>query len=219
MLKKIFALMMICAFALMTGCGSDKIVGSPDKAVLAYAEIAMTGSSDNMQAAGFSEDDGKAIRFNVARAFIESLENVAPLSDASAEQVADIYFNKLKGAMNFQVKVVKDDPERPIVEITTTPIDQGETARASVTENDELLALVGMVGKLKSDGADDESLKENADVQKLAVDALTKYIENIKFASDQTYQVPCSKVTGSDKNVHWAPADSELFINFLTGRN
>lgn len=217
-MKKIFTLLTIFALILAIGCGSEKISGTPDKAVLAYAEIAMTGASDDMKAAGFTENDVKEIRFNVANSFIDSMKSIAPLSDETAAKVTDIYFAKLKGAVNFGVKTVKDDSDRPIVEITATPIDQAETARTAAAKNDELLALVGMVGKLKSEGADDAALKENPDVQKLAADALTKYIDNIKFGAEETFNVPCTKITGSDGNVHWAPANPYDFVSFLTGQ-
>lgn len=219
MLKKIFVCALTLAAILMTGCGSEKISGTPDKAVLAYAEIAMTGASDNMAAAGFTEDDQKEIRRNMANTFIKSMENITPLSDASAEEVTKIYFDKLKGAVTFKVALKKDNPERPIVELTTTPIDQGESAKIAATKNDDLIALLGMVGQLKSNGVTDEQLKENADVQKLAVTALTKYIDNISFRPEESFDVPCDKVTGRDGKVHWAPADSAAFVNFLTGQN
>lgn len=218
MLSKIFACAMTAAVMLcLVGCGSEKIAGTPDKAVLAYAQIVMTGDSDNMHAAGFSDSDRKEIQFNVERAFVDSMKSVAPLSDASAKEITEIYFDKLKGTVNFQV-TLKGDADRPIVDLTTTPIDQAETARTVASSNDELFALIGMVGKLKADGATDDQLKENPDVQKLAVAALKEYVDNIQFRPEETFSVTCAKVTGSDGNVHWAPADSAAFVNFLTGR-
>lgn len=218
MLKKIFVCALIVAALCMTGCGSEKISGSPDKAVLAYAEIAMTGSSDNMAAAGFTADDQQEIRHNMATTFVNTMASIAPLSDATAEQITNIYFDKLKGNLKFNATLKKDDAERPIVELTATPIDQGETARKAAAKNDELLALIGMVGQLKADGATDEQLKENADVQKLAVNALTKYVDNIKFKPEETIDVPCKKITGRDGNIHWAPNNEDDFVNFLTGK-
>lgn len=218
MLKKIFVCALIVAALCMTGCGSEKISGSPDKAVLAYAEIAMTGSSDNMAAAGFTADDQQEIRRNMATTFVNTMASIAPLSDATAEQITNIYFDKLKGNLKFNATLKKDDAERPIVELTATPIDQGETARKAAAKNDELLALIGMVGQLKADGATDDQLKENADVQKLAVNALTKYVDNIKFKPEETIDVPCKKITGRDGNIHWAPDNEGDFVNFLTGK-
>jgi len=216
MLRKIFVVALMTM--LLAGCGADKIVGTPDKAVLAYAQISMTGDSPNMQAAGFTDEDRNAIRKNLSNTFVTSMANITPMSDAAAEEITNIYFDRLKGAMNFKVTLAKDDSDRPVVEITTTPIDPAESARTVAAQNDELFALIGMVGKLKSEGADDAALKANDQVQALAVAALKNYIDNIKFAPEKTFSVPCAKVTGSDGNVHWAPADADAFVNFLTGR-
>ena len=219
MLTKIFVCMLTLATVIcLVGCGEEKIDGTPDKAVLAYAEIAMTGESANMAAAGFTENDRKEIRYNMARTFTEALNGIAPLSQSSAEKITQIYFDKLKGEVKFQTTLKKDDAERPIVTITTTPIDQGSSARNAAIKNEELIALIGMVGKLKSEGASDDDLKENADVQNLAITALTKYIDNIHFQDEKTVDVPCNKVVGSDGKIHWAPADSDAFVDFLTGK-
>lgn len=219
MLKKFFIcaalLMMIC----LSGCGSEKVVGSPDKAILAYAEIVMTGASDNMSATGFTEEDQKEIRSNVANSFVESVKSITPLSDESAQEITKLYFDRLKGEVKFNATLKKDDAEHPIVELTTTPIDQAESAKTAALKNDELIALIGMVGQLKSDGATDEQLKDNPDVQKLAVTALTKYVNSICFSSEKTFEVICAKVKGRDGNIHWAPVDSETFVNFLTGKS
>ena len=219
MLRKIFFCALTLAAICLVGCGEEKIEGSPDKAILAYAEIAMTGDSANMEAAGFTDNDRKEIRYNMANTFINALNSIAPLSQESAEEVTRIYFDKLKGAINFQTTLKKNDADRPVVEITTTPIDQGATARTAAAKNEELIALIGMVGKLKSEGATDDDLKGNAEVQNLAIAALTKYIDNIHFQEEKTFEVLCHKVTGSDGKVHWAPADSDAFVSFLTGQN
>lgn len=218
MLKK----SLICAALLLTiflaGCGSEKILGSPDKAILAYAEIAMTGASDNM-AAGFTEEDQNEIRFNVAKTFVDSMKSITPLNNTAAEEITKLYFDRLKGELKFSVTLKKDDAEHPIVEITTTPIDQAESAKTAAFKNDELIALIGMVGQLKSEGATDEQLRDNPDVQKLAVTALKKYVDNIRFRPEKTFEIPCTKVKGRDGNLHWAPVDGAAFVNFLTGQN
>lgn len=219
MIQKIFVCALVLVAIFLCGCGSEKILGTADKAVLAYAEISMTGGSSNMSAAGFTEDDQKEIRRNMSNTFIDSMKNITPLSEESAQEVTKIYFDKLKGSVTFKATLAKDDPEHPIVELTTTPIDQGESAKTAAIKDDELLALIGMVGQLKSNGATDEQLKENPEVQKLAVTALAKYIDNIHFQPEKTFEVTCTKITGRDGNIHWAPANSEAFVNFLTGQN
>ena len=150
MFKKFF----ICALTLvvicLTGCGSDKVVGSPDKAVLAYAEISMLGESDNMSAAGFVDSDKNEIRYHLANTFVDSMKSITPLNDDSAQQVTDIYFKHMKDKIKFDVTLKKDDSERPIVTIKTTPIDQAGSAKLSVG-NDEIIALIGMTGQNESD--------------------------------------------------------------------
>ena len=219
MLKKLFIGVMMLTALIAAGCGSDKISGTPDKAILAYAEITMTGASENMAAGGFNAEDQKEINRNMANTFEESMRNIAPLSDASAAELSKIYFDKLKSSMTFKATIKKDDSNHPIVEITTTPIDQGSSAKNAAIQNDELIALLGMVGQLKAEGATDEQLEENAEVQKLAVAALAKTINNISFHPEETFEVTCTKMTGRDGNVHWAPLDNEAFLNFLTGKS
>lgn len=218
MFRKIFVCAVFLAAICLAGCGTEKIVGTPDKAVLAYAEISMLGESDNMAAAGFSEDDKKEIRYRLANTFVDSMKPIAPLSEASAQEVTDLYFKHIKDKITFRVTLKKDDAEHPIVDITTTPIDQTASAKLSAG-SDEILSLIGMVGKLKSEGATDDQLKDNAEVQKLAVTALGKYIDNIQFQAEQTLEVPCKMMTGHDGKVHWAPANEEAFVNFLTGNS
>lgn len=216
MLKKILICATMIASMLIIGCGEEKIIGTPDKAVLAYAEIAMTGESENLTAAGFSEDDKNKIRQAVANNFIASVGDIAPLSDASAQELAQIYFDRLKGNVTFKT-TLKSNGEKPIVELTTTPIDQAASAK-SAGKNDELIALIGMVGKLKSDGVTEEQLKASPDVQKLAVNAFSKYIAGISFHPEKTFEIPCQKEDGADGNAHWAPVDGKKLIDNLTGQ-
>ena len=129
MFRKIFICAVTFAALLICGCGEEKVIGSPDKAILAYAQIAMTGNSDDLSAAGFVEDDKKEICYVMANRFVESMDGIAPLSNDSAQQLTKIYFDKLQGKINFTTTLKKDDPKRPVVEITTTPIDQSNSAR------------------------------------------------------------------------------------------
>ena len=216
MLKKILICAVIIASMLIVGCGEEKISGTPDKAVLAYAEIVMTGESDNLTAAGFSEDDKNSIRQAVTNNFIASLSNIAPLSDESAQELSQMYFDRLKGNVTFKT-TLKSEGSQPIVELTTTPVDLAAAAK-SASQNDELIALLGMVGKLKSDGATEEQLKSSPDVQKLAVTAFGKYIAGISFQPEKNLEVPCQKVSGADGNAHWMPADGKKLIDNLTGQ-
>lgn len=217
MLKKILICAVTVAAMLVVGCGEEKIIGTPDKAILAYAEIVMTGESENLAAAGFSEEDKNSIRQAVSVIFIKSFESIAPLSEDSAHKLTQIYFDKLKGNVTFKT-TLKSSGEPPIVELTTTPIDNAASVKTAASNNDELIALLGMVGKLKSEGVTEEQLKASPDVQNLAVSALGKYIANISFQSEKTFDIPCQKVTGADGNTHWAPAEGKELIDLLTGQ-
>ena len=218
MLRKILICAALTAALIVTGCGEEKIIGTPDKAILAYAETVMTGESENLSAGGLDEDDRNSIRKAVAATFIASMENIAPLSDDTAQEIAQKYFDKLKGNVALKT-TLKSEGAQPIVELTTTTVDQAATAKTAAANNDELIALVGMVGKLKSDGATDEQLKDNPDVQKLAVSAVGKYIDGISFRPEKTFEIPCQKVTGASGNTHWMPADGKALIDLLTGQN
>ena len=214
MIKKIFVCALMLAAVVLSGCGGGKVVGTPDKAVLAYCEIITMGESPNLAAAGFSEEDNKNLRKKIVNVFAESFAGVVPLSDESAEELAKIFYDNSKAKMTFQAKIKTDDAEHPVVELTTTPFNLG---KAAGTPNDNLIALMGMVGKLKSDGATDEQLKANAEVQKLAVTAFGKYFGEISVREERTLEVPCDKVTGTDGQTHWAPADVNALTDFILG--
>lgn len=211
---------LICAVTLaamlISGCGEDKVIGTPDKAVLAYAETAMTGTSEHLSAAGFSADESNIIRQMMTQKFIGSMNDIVPLSEASAQELAKVYFDKLKGNVTLRA-TLKNDGDNPVVELTATSLDQG-AALKSAGHNDEFIALLGMVGQLKVDGATDEQLKANPEVQKLAVNAIAKCINELTFLPERTFDVPCRKVTGQDGNMHWVPAAAEVLIDFLTGQ-
>lgn len=214
MIKKIFVCALMLTAVVLSGCGSGKVVGTPDKAVLAYCEIITMGESPNLAAAGFSEEDNKNLRKKIVNVFAESFAGVVPLSDESADALAKIFYDNSKAKMTFQAKIKTDDAEHPVVELTTTPFDLG---KAAGTPNDNLIALMGMVGKLKSDGATDEQLKADAEVQKLAVNAFGKYFGEISVREERTLEVPCDKVTGTDGQTHWAPADVNALTDFILG--
>lgn len=214
---------LICAMTfvvmLATGCGGEeKVEGSPDKAILAYAEIFMKGESENLEAAGFSEEYKENIRGQMTEAFSDSFKDVAPLNDASLNQVAQKFYTRFKDDIKFKATLKKADAKNPVVELTTTPPDQIGANRAAVN-NDELIALIGMVGQLKADGATDEQLANNPEVQKLAVTALEKYIDNIPLQAEKSLDVICEAVKGSDGKTLWVPQDLKVFKNFIRGQS
>ena len=215
--------MLICAATLammicLSGCGEEKVEGTPDKAILAYAEIFMTGDSANLAAAGFSEAYKENIRGQMIEAFNESFKDIVPLNEESSSAVTKKFYSTFKDKIKFKVALKKDDRKNPVVELTTTPPDQVGANRAAVS-NDELIALIGMVGQLKADGATDEQLKDNADVQKLAVTAIEKYIDNIPLQPEKSLDVTCEAVKGSDGKILWVPQDIKIFKDFIRGQN
>jgi len=203
------------AVVTICGCGSDKVVGTPDKAVLAFAETITMGDSPNLAEAGFSEDDKKNLRKVLINIFAETFKGVVPLSDESAAELSKMFYENSKEKISFNAKVKTEDSTNPVVELTTTPLD---LPKAASKVNDEFIALMGMVGKLKSDGATDDQLKANPEVQKLAVVAFGKYIKEIPVQEEKIFEVPCVKVDGNDGNVHWAPADGKKLTDFVTGK-
>ena len=215
MLKKIFFCALIIFSFVLSGCGEEKVIGTPDKAVLAYSELITTGESANLSDAGFSEDDRKNLRKVLIEIFAETFKGVAPLSDASTEEIAQAFYANNKAKMTFSAKIKSDDKSNPVVELTATPLD---VSKAAGKVNDDMIALMGMVGKLKADGATDEQLKENPEVQKLAVVAFGKYIGSIPVQEEKNFEVPCEKVTGTDGKTHWAPTDVKALVDFITGK-
>ena len=216
MLKKIFVCALTLAALLIGGCGEEKVVGTPDKAILAYAEIITKGDSTNLEAAGFSEEDNKNLRDVILKLFLKPFNDAVPLSDETMIELEKIFYANNKAKINFQTKMKTEDKEHPVVELTTTPLDISN-ANKELQKNNELFALLGMVGKLKSDGATDDQLKQNPEVQKLAVTAFTKYIEGVPFQEEKIFEVPCAKVEGTDGTIHWATADAKALTDFMTG--
>ena len=218
MFRRIF----VCALILATtfclaACGGEKQTANADKAVLAYAELAAHGKSDNAAATGITDADKAEIAKTIVNGFFAGIAEIAPLNDQSAQAVTEAFYKKFAKDMKFTAAVKKDDPDQPVIELKTTPLDYNATLQAA-GKVDEWLALIGTVGKLKAEGATVDQLKANADVQKLAVAALTKVINSAPVQGEKTFDVTCNKVKGSDGKEHWAPADLDAFTNFITGQ-
>lgn len=214
--RNIFICAVTLAAIIYIGCGADKVIGSPEKSVLAYVETITTGESPNMAEAGFTEADNKNLGNILVKAFAESFTGVIPLNEETLAELGKTFHAHCKANMTFQAKLKTSDGN-PVVELTTTPLDM-DTATKMATSNDELIALFGMVGKLKAEGATDEQLLNNSDVQKLAVSALGKYIESIPVKEEKTIDIPCAKIDGSDGNTHWAPAKVPALTDFVMGK-
>ncbi len=215
---KIFVCALILAATFcIAACGGEKQTSNADKAVLAYAELMTQGKSDNATVADISDADKTEIAKTISANFIAGIAEVAPLNDQSAQAVTAAFNERFAKDMKFTATIKTDDAAHPVVELKTTPIDY-KAAVQGAGSIDEWLALVGMVGKLKADGATDAQLKSNADVQKLAVTALIKFVSSIPLQGEKTFDVTCDKVKGSDGKDHFAPADLDAFTKFLTGQ-
>ena len=222
MLKRILAGALTILFALcMVGCGGgDKPADKPaaekkdvtaDKAVLAYAELLMTGESANADAVGLSDAEKAELAGQFQKDLVELLGNAVPLSDKSAETIAKAYQEKCKKDMKFKAVVKKDDAENPVVELTTTPWDakgfQNDPAQGDYD------ALVEMNMQLREGGSTPEQIKQNEEFQNLAVEAFTKSFNAFQMQDEKTLVVNCNKV-----NDHFAPADVKVLKDFLTGQ-
>ena len=215
---KIFVCALILAVTFcIAACGGEKQTSNADKAVLAYAELMTQGKSDNATVADISDADKTEIAKTISANFIAGIAEIAPLNDQSAQAVTAAFNERFAKDMKFTATIKTDDAAHPVVELKTTPIDYKATVQGAGSI-DEWLALVGMVGKLKADGSTDAQLKSNADVQKLAVTALTKFVSSIPLQGEKTFDVTCDKVKGSDGKDHFAPADLDAFTKFLTGQ-
>ena len=179
--------------------------------------MATQGKSDNAAAAGIPDADKAEIATTIVNGFFAGIAEVAPLNEQSAQTVAAAFYDKFAKDMKFTATVKKDDAKAPVVELKTTPMDYNGVLQAA-SKVDEWIALMGAVGQLKADGVTVDQLKANADVQKLAVDALTKIVNAAPMQGEKTFDVTCSKVKGSDGKEHWAPADLDAFTKFLTGQ-
>ena len=218
MYGRIFVCALILAATLcLAACGGEKQPANVDKAVLAYAQLATCGKSDNAEAAGLTEADQAEIAKTIADDLIAGIAEVVPLSDQSAQSVTAAFHERFAKDMKFTATVKKDDAKAPVVELKTTPIDYNGTLQAA-NKIDQWIALVGMVGQLKADGVTDEQLKANNEVQNVAVTALTKFVNAAPLQGEKTFDVTCAKIKGSDGKEHWAPADLDAFTKFLTGQ-
>ena len=218
MLKKILVGALTISVALcMFACGGDgkpaaeKKEVTADKAVLAYAELLMTGESANADAVGFSAAENAELAGQFQRDFVEMLGNTVPLSDKSAETIAKTFQEKCKKDMKFTAIVKKDDAEHSVVELTTTPWNAAgfKDDPAQV----DFAALIEMSIQLRDDGLTTEQIKGNEEFQNLAVEAFSKSFDAFQMQDEKTLVVNCKKV-----NDHFAPADVKVFKDFLTGQ-
>lgn len=241
MLRKVLfgALTLLLAFCLV-GCGGKKEAagvdakkdeaaqkteekmdmpqGSPDKAVLAYAQLYSYGviEDENMAAAGMTEKDIEKVQEQVITQFVESFKEY-PLSDESVAKMTEQYVEKLHTAMNIKATVKKDDKTNPVVELTAKTVDPASVTKIAENSSD-LIALGTAYGELKAQGLTDDQLKESTEFQEFALESISNYIKEFPIETESSIDITCQMVQGSDGKVYWAPKNPEEVAKFVTGK-
>jgi len=236
MLRKILlgALTVLLALSLV-GCGAKKdaaktdapaeqkteavtVEGTPDKAVLAYAQLYAYGiiEDENQAAAGMQQADIEKVQDQVLAPIVEAFK-MYPLSDKSVEEMTTQYVGKLHMAMDIKATVKTEDKEHPVVELKATTINQEGAAKVA-EENADLVALGTAYGELKAQGLTDEDLKASEDFQQFALESIDKYINEFPLNEEMTLEVTCDAVKGSDGKMYWAPQNPEAVAKFVSGQ-
>ena len=240
MLRKILfgALTLLLTFCL-TGCGDEKkddaakkdeaaapkaeekvetSKGSPDKAVLAYAQLYSYGviEDENMAAAGMTDKDVETVQNQIFTSLVDSFKEY-PLNDESIAKMTEQYVAKLHRDMNIKATVKKEDANNPVVELTVRTIDQA-SAKKIAENNADLAALNTAYDELKAQGLTDAELKENAEFQEFALKSINKYINEFPLDPETSMDVTCQMVQGSDGKVYWAPEDPTAVAKFVTAQ-
>ena len=236
MLRKILfgALTVLLALSLV-GCGAKKdaaktdapaeqkteavtVEGTPDKAVLAYAQLYAYGiiEDENQAAAGMQQADIEKVQDQVLAPIVEAFK-MYPLSDKSVEEMTTQYVGKLHMAMDIKATVKTEDKEHPVVELKATTINQEGAAKVA-EENADLVALGTAYSELKAQGLTDEELKASEDFQQFALESIDKYINEFPLNEEMTLEVTCDAVKGSDGKMYWAPQNPEAVAKFVSGQ-
>ena len=192
--------------------------GSPDKAVLAYAQLYAYGviEDENMAAAGMTDKDVEKTQDQVIAPLIESFK-MYPLSDKSVEEMTAQYIAKLHTAMNITATVKKDDATNPVVELKATTINK-EGADKVAKENEDLVALGMAYGELQAQGLTEDQLKASDEFQQFALESINNFINEFPLNPESSIEVTCKAVEGSDGKMHWAPENPEAVAKFVTGQ-
>ena len=232
--KVLFGVLTLLLALCMVGCGDDKpaadgdkkadtpaaqkVEGSADKAVLAYAQLYAYGiiEDENQAAAGMIESEIKDVQDKVLAPLVQAFQGY-PLSDENVAEITGEYVGKLHKAMDMKTKIKKDDPEHPVVELTATTIDQAGAAK--VAESDEnLIALGTELGQLQAQGLTEEQIKGDAEFQAMAMEAINKFIDGFPLNDKSSIEITCEAVKGSDGKMYWAPKDPTEIAKFVSGQ-
>ena len=192
--------------------------GSPDKAVLAYAQLYAYGviEDENQAAAGLTDKDIEDVQEKVLSPIVDAFKEY-PLSEESVAEMTGQYVAKLHAGMDIKTTVKKDDPTNPVVELTATTINQ-EGAVKVAENNTDLVALGTAFGELQAQGLTEEQLKTNPEFQQFALESIDKFIDEFPLNPESSIEVVCVAAEGSDGKLYWAPKDPEAIAKFVTGQ-
>ena len=218
MLMKIFSTALLAATLLLTACGQKLPEVDADKAVTAYAQLYTCGAIDDdlKHAVNLSDADIVVARAEVVAPLIRALKQY-PLAEETIDGVTEKFLDRLHSIMDIKTALTHGDKERPTVELVATNINP-QTVEIFAEDDDGLNALKARLAELKAQGVTDDQLKSNAEVQRLALDAIGKFIGEFNMNEEATLNVPCKIVTGADGKLYWQPEDVQSIARFISGQ-
>lgn len=231
MIRKILFGLLTALLALsLVGCGGDdsgdssekktetaKPEFSADKAVLGYAQLYSYGvpEDDAAKATGLSAKEIEEAQVQVIAPLIEAFREF-PISEENAQAITTQYIEKLQAAMDIKTKLKTDDPKNPVVELTASVLNIEGVSKVA-EENTDLVALGAAMAELQAQGMTEEQLKENAEFQKFALESINKFIDEFPLNPEESVEIRCEAIEGSDGKLYWAPADIDRLKKFVTG--
>lgn len=241
MLKKLLVGCLTLLFALtLVGCGggNDKSADKPadktaastekkadantpavsaDKAVLAYAELAALGMSDNSAATGLLKNQLNEVVAQWDKNVFGMFNSMFPLSDDSLTELNAEFYAHLSTEMEIQTKIKKDDKEHPVVELTAKSLSLAAVENFTANNENVQGILLGLK-ELRESGMTDEQLKANKELQAKLVELLKEYINSFPVNEKKSIDITCEMVKGDDGKMYWAPKDVNEVVNFVIGK-
>lgn len=219
MLKKSLTAIMALVLAIfIAGCGNEKLdVETPqysaDKAVQGYAEMYAFGVTNNMKEAGLTDSDVKEVSDKIIGDLVASFAEF-PLSEENVAKMTGVYVDKLEKAMNIKTTLKKNDPEKPVVTLTLQTIN-AQGVQELATTNPDILALSAALSEFQLEGSKLEDLKGNEAFQKIAMQCIENFINELPLNPETSMDVECEKVKGTDGRIYWAPKDAVAVAAFV----
>ena len=225
MLKKIvFGALTLLLAICMVGCGGNKgggadkkdtaaVEGTPDKAILAYAQLYAYGNPDEdaVKAAGLTEKEILDVQTTTLGGPMFAFANFS-LSKPNLESIVNQYSENMKASTKVNATLKKDDKESPVVEITAATYKND--AESNKVGEEEINLLQKALDELKAQGLTDEQLVASEEYQAFALESLKKVIGSIQFNDAASIEVPCV-IVEKDGKKYWAPKDVKAIENFF----